>query len=102
MAATLGSMAAVNTAASLSSRAEKSFSSSFLGGSSGQPFASSSAFGRVSFNVGRKQGQKTAQRIETRSMAKDLHFNKDGSAIKKMQVRFWHQYPSLLPRYTQS
>lgn len=80
-----GSMAIVNTSASLSSWAEKFGFPSFLGGHGAQPL--SSPFSRVLFNVGGRQGQKMAQRIERRIMAKDLHFDKDESALKIMQVR---------------
>ena len=84
MAATVGRMAVVNSAAAATTRTEKAVSSSFLAGSSVQP--SSSAFGRVSLVAGHRQSRRAAQRLVTKSMAKDLHFNKDGSAIKKMQV----------------
>jgi len=84
MAATVGRMAVVNSAAAATTRTEKAVSSSFLAGSSVQP--SSSAFGRVSLVAGHRQSRRAAQRLVTKSMAKDLHFNKDGSAIKKMQA----------------
>jgi hypothetical protein len=84
MAATVGRMAVVNSAAAATTRTEKAVLSSFLAGSSVQP--SSSAFGRVSLVAGHRQSRRAAQRLVTKSMAKDLHFNKDGSAIKKMQV----------------
>lgn len=84
MAATVGRMAVVNSAAAATTRTEKAVSSSFLAGSSVQP--SSSAFGRVSLVAGHRQSRRAAQRLVTKSMAKELHFNKDGSAIKKMQV----------------
>lgn len=86
MAATVGRMAVVNSAAAAATaRTEKTVSSSFLAGSSVQP-SSSSAFGRISLVAGHRQSRRAAQRLVTKSMAKDLHFNKDGSAIKKMQV----------------
>lgn len=54
--------------------------------------SSSAATGRVGFGGAvKQQRQRVAQRMTVKA-AKELHFNKDGSAIKRMQVQwldFW-------------
>lgn len=47
--------------------------------------SSSAAVGRVGFVLPARQQRRVAQRMTVKA-AKQLHFNKDGSAIKKMQV----------------
>lgn len=53
--------------------------------------SSSSAIGRVGFSGGLNQRRQRVAHRTTVKAAKELHFNKDGSAIKKMQVNaaFW-------------
>ncbi|BFI25503.1 chaperonin GroEL [Marchantia polymorpha subsp. ruderalis] len=86
MASAVGSMAAVNAAASLKP-VEISASKSVK---NAQSLASSSAFSRLSFNdVHRRQSRSAVARkgaVRTNAMAKELYFNKDGSATKKMQA----------------
>jgi chaperonin GroEL len=76
MAAT--TMAMAGSAATAPLRAESKAASSL---------SSSAAMGRVGFGgAGRQAGQRRVQRMAVKA-AKELHFNKDGSAIKRMQVR---------------
>ena len=78
MAATTMAMAGSAATASLSLRESAPASS----------LSSSSAIGnRVAFRgAARQQRQRVAHRMTVKA-AKELHFNKDGSAIKRMQVR---------------
>lgn len=50
--------------------------------------SSSAAIGRAAFAVKPSQRQRVAHSRMTVKAAKELHFNKDGSAIKRMQVEF--------------
>lgn len=77
MAAT--TMAMSGSAALGSLRVERATSSSSL--------SSSAAMGGVTFS--RRQQRvalKSSRRVSVVKAAKELHFNKDGSAIKRMQV----------------
>lgn len=77
MAATTMAMAGSAATSSLRVAAENKAASSL---------SSSAAFGRVNFGgVAKLQRQRVAHRLPVKA-AKELHFNKDGSAIKRMQV----------------
>lgn len=75
MAATTMAMAGSPATASL--RVERKAASSL---------SSSAAISRVGFGGARKQQRQRVAPGVTVNAAKELHFNKDGSAIKRMQV----------------
>jgi len=54
------------------------------------PLASPQARRTVSMSTSSRRGRRGgAAVVHTRAMAKELYFNKDGSATKKMQVKFF-------------
>ncbi|KAJ7553559.1 hypothetical protein O6H91_06G103300 [Diphasiastrum complanatum] len=89
MAAAAGSIIALNAVPLSNTKHSKASSTSFLSGNGSQPFLSSSAFSRLSFqDLQRRQNPLYHRRFVARTtmMAKELYFNKDGSATKKLQA----------------
>ncbi|KAJ7544784.1 hypothetical protein O6H91_09G093000 [Diphasiastrum complanatum] len=86
MAAVAGSIIAVSIS---NPKQGKVFSSSFVAGNGSQSLSSSSAFSRLSFqDIQGKKNRLHRRRTVSRTtmMAKELHFNKDGSATRKLQA----------------
>lgn len=88
MASALGSMTAIATSTSLGNIGKEKLGA--VSDSYGRQLSSLSVFSPISFNrLSRRQTLRLRSRehvLNTRAMAKELYFNKDGSATKKLQV----------------
>jgi len=87
MASALGSMTAVATCASLGNIGKEKKLGAVSDSYGIRQLSSLSAFSPISFNrLSRRQTMRLRNReqvVNTRAMAKELYFNKDGSATKK-------------------